>query len=149
MNSTQQAFYSRAELSSMFRVTTQTVIRWEQAGLLTSVHFASGSVRYSRQSVEQFIAQQTEARPTKGKETVTPTYEQTKLWFNPVRLMRFWAKVNKRADGCWIWTGALTDTGHGRYNFDGDTVRVHRLIVSRGSWRGSATSLRCLGTSPS
>src|ERR1700686_5247571 len=58
---------------------------------------------------------------------MTPTYEQVKLWFNPVRLMRFWAKVNKRPDGCWIWTGALTDTGHGRHDFDGDTVRVHRL----------------------
>jgi hypothetical protein len=35
--------------------------------------------------------------------------------------------VNKRADGCWIWAGGITDTGHGRYDFDGEVVRVHRL----------------------
>jgi len=58
---------------------------------------------------------------------MTPTYEHCKLWFNPVRLLKFWRKVDKRADGCWIWTGSLTDSGHGRYDFDGDSVRVHRL----------------------
>jgi hypothetical protein len=58
---------------------------------------------------------------------MTPTYEQAKLWFNPLRAARFWGRVDKREDGCWIWTGALTDSGHGRYDFDGDIVRVHRI----------------------
>lgn len=59
---------------------------------------------------------------------MTPTYEETKLWFTPARAARFWRKVNKQANGCWVWTGALTDTGHGRYDFNGNTVRVHRLM---------------------
>lgn len=58
---------------------------------------------------------------------MTPCYEHVKLWFTPLRLERFWSKVDKRPDGCWFWTGSLTDTGHGRYDFDGETVRVHRL----------------------
>jgi DeoR/GlpR family transcriptional regulator of sugar metabolism len=62
-----QSFYSRAELAELFRVSAQTVIRWEQAGLLTAVHLCSGSVRYSREEVDRFIAAQTEARPTKRR----------------------------------------------------------------------------------
>jgi hypothetical protein len=58
---------------------------------------------------------------------MTPTFEMLKLWFTPVRETRFWRKVDKRSDGCWLWTGSLTDSGHGRYDFDGETVRVHRL----------------------
>jgi len=65
MKQSEQAFYSRRELAEMFRVTPQSIIRWEQAGLLTAVHLCSGSVRYSRAEVDRFIAQQTEARPTK------------------------------------------------------------------------------------
>ena len=50
----------------MFRVTTQSVIRWELSGQLTAIHFASGCVRFSRASVEQFIQAQTATRPTKA-----------------------------------------------------------------------------------
>jgi len=58
---------------------------------------------------------------------MTPTYEYLKLWFTPVRLVRFWSKVNKRPDGCWEWTGAQTEDGHGRYDIDGAVTRVHRV----------------------
>jgi hypothetical protein len=58
---------------------------------------------------------------------MTPTYEYLKLWLTPTRLARFWRRVEKRADGCWIWTGAITDSEHGRYDVDGDMQRVHRL----------------------
>lgn len=29
---------------------------------------------------------------------------------------RFWARVDKRPDGCWLWTGALTEDGYGRFS---------------------------------
>jgi hypothetical protein len=58
---------------------------------------------------------------------MTPTYEQAKQWFTPLRELRFWRKVDKTPEGCWLWRGALTDTGHGACDFDGDSVRVHRL----------------------
>ena len=58
---------------------------------------------------------------------MTPTYEYLKLWFTPAREARFWRKVDKRADGCWVWTGSLTESGHGRYDIDGAVTRVHRL----------------------
>ena len=69
---------------------------------------------------------------------MTPTYELAKMWFTPIRESRFWGKVDKRPNGCWLWTGSLTDSGHGRYDFDGDTVRMHGSL---GSWRVSMTSL--------
>ena len=68
MSNNEQNFFSRAELSDLFRVTTQTLIRWEKAGLLTAIHLHSGSLRYTRQEVDRFILAQTIARPTKGKE---------------------------------------------------------------------------------
>ncbi len=58
---------------------------------------------------------------------MTPTYEEVKLWLTPERDTRFWRKVDKRPDGCWVWKGSLTDSGHGQCNFDGGSVRVHRL----------------------
>ena len=41
---------------------------------------------------------------------------------------RFWAKVDKRDDGCWLWTGALNNHGYGSFRGDGKTVAAHRLV---------------------
>jgi hypothetical protein len=59
---------------------------------------------------------------------MTPCYEHVKLWFTPVRLARFLRRVDKREGGCWLWTGSLSQSGHGLYDFDGGIVRVHRLM---------------------
>ena len=59
---------------------------------------------------------------------MTPSCEEVELWFTPERAASFWAKVNtQRPDGCWEWTGAKTDSGHGQYFMLDGTVRVHRL----------------------
>jgi hypothetical protein len=58
---------------------------------------------------------------------MTPTFEESGLWFTPERLARFWQHVDKRPNGCWFWKGALTDTGHGQYRMMGGVTRVHRL----------------------
>lgn len=38
---------------------------------------------------------------------------------------RFWAKVEK-SDGCWLWTGALTHDGYGRFRLPGGHAMAHR-----------------------
>lgn len=73
MKQNEQAFFSRAELAELFRVTQQSIIRWEKAGLLTSVHLCSGAVRYSREEVDAFISRQTAARPTKQARNAVPS----------------------------------------------------------------------------
>jgi len=45
------------------------------------------------------------------------------LYSEPVRI-RFWAKVKKTED-CWIWIGARTKTGYGRF-----AIRTSRVIRS-------------------
>jgi hypothetical protein len=40
---------------------------------------------------------------------------------------RFWAKVAGDPSGCWLWTGALSTKGHGRFKVDGKLVSPHRL----------------------
>lgn len=67
MNKSEQILFSRRELADRFRVTQQTIIRWEKAGLLNSWHLCSGTVRYTKDEVDRFIAQQIEARPTKRR----------------------------------------------------------------------------------
>lgn len=42
-------------------------------------------------------------------------------------LRRLWAKIDKRADGCWIWRGC-PDTEYGVIERDGKNVKVHRLM---------------------
>jgi hypothetical protein len=40
----------------------------------------------------------------------------------------FWTKVEKRANGCWEWTGATNPDGYGRLKWNGSTsYRAHRM----------------------
>lgn len=39
---------------------------------------------------------------------------------------RFWEKVNK-TDGCWLWLGAISDTGYGAFNAGDRNVSAHRF----------------------
>lgn len=42
---------------------------------------------------------------------------------------RFWGKVNK-TDECWLWTGALSTSGYGRFRIDGEQVAyAHRIAL--------------------
>lgn len=63
-------------------------------------------------------------------------------WKQDTLMERFWAKVNKDADGgCWLWTGA-TDYGYGIFMEGprGGQIkhRAHRFIYERerGSLKG-------------
>lgn len=38
---------------------------------------------------------------------------------------RFWSRVTETPGGCWLWTGALCDSGYGRFRA-GTLVRTHR-----------------------
>lgn len=40
---------------------------------------------------------------------------------------RFWAKVDKRLDGCWLWRGAGDHLGYGRFYLDGKPQLSHRV----------------------
>jgi hypothetical protein len=46
---------------------------------------------------------------------------------------RFWLKVEKSADGCWVWT-ASTRNGYGRFSVEGSEEYAHRYSyqLSRG-----------------
>lgn len=39
---------------------------------------------------------------------------------------RFWDKVNKSDDGCWLWTGAVTTTGYGVFQRGRRGERLHK-----------------------
>lgn len=44
-------------------------------------------------------------------------------------MKRFWNKVDKsNKDGCWIWTGAKSNRGYGRFKIAGKLFSPHRLI---------------------
>lgn len=40
---------------------------------------------------------------------------------------RFWAKVIKTSDGCWLWTGGKTGRGYGLITIDGHHRPAHRV----------------------
>lgn len=40
---------------------------------------------------------------------------------------RFWAKVRKDPDGCWIWTSAVIKNGYGVFMLRKQTVYAHRI----------------------
>lgn len=41
--------------------------------------------------------------------------------------IRFWQKVDKRPDGCWLWTGAVNGHGYGHIKIDGRMIPAHRV----------------------
>ena len=40
---------------------------------------------------------------------------------------KFWKRVDKTSDGCWMWTGSLTDDGYGNVWYDGKCQGAHRV----------------------
>ncbi len=40
---------------------------------------------------------------------------------------RFWSKVDKREDGCWVWIAGTFPTGYGRFFVGGVRRRAHRI----------------------
>jgi hypothetical protein len=47
-------------------------------------------------------------------------------------ITRFWSKVDKNGPlwngtNCWVWVGACSDDGYGRFMLDGKTVLSHRF----------------------
>ncbi|MGE5617840.1 MAG: HNH endonuclease [Sphingomonadaceae bacterium] len=40
---------------------------------------------------------------------------------------RFWSKVQKSEDGCWVWNGTIRQTGYGTLKIGGRMVAAHRL----------------------
>lgn len=58
---------------------------------------------------------------------MTPTYAEASAWFTPTRAARFESKIEKTPEGCWLWRGSLTESGHGQVDVNGHIVRVHRL----------------------
>lgn len=42
-------------------------------------------------------------------------------------LKRFWSKVTKTQDGCWLWTGSLQTQGYGNIEIKGKRLLPHRI----------------------
>ena len=40
---------------------------------------------------------------------------------------RFWTKVHKQPDGCWLWTGTKTYDGYPKFYLKGRMARAHRV----------------------
>lgn len=52
---------------------------------------------------------------------------------------RFWAKVEK-TDTCWLWKGARSVAGHGRFRLDGKLESPHRVSLEMALGRRLARS---------
>ena len=47
---------SRQEVANMLKVTPRTIVRWEEKKLLTPIRLSSRIIRYSRNEVEELLA---------------------------------------------------------------------------------------------
>lgn len=45
----------------------------------------------------------------------------------PDRVRRFFAKVRKTENGCWLWSAGKSYSGYGRFQVDGHSVKAHRF----------------------
>ena len=46
----------------------------------------------------------------------------------------FWARCEKKENGCWVWVGATLPDGYGILSFKGKSHRAHRLSYSLAVW---------------
>jgi hypothetical protein len=42
-------------------------------------------------------------------------------------MQRFWGKVDKDANGCWLWTAGTGRDGYGKFSFGYKTIMAHRM----------------------
>lgn len=49
------------------------------------------------------------------------------LWSERPHSDRFWALVSVDTDPCWMWNGAKSQTGYGRFRCEGRTLQAHRF----------------------
>lgn len=49
--------------------------------------------------------------------------------FSDITVAKFWSKVDKSAgpDGCWVWTGTITDKGYGAFSSPFGSRNAHRI----------------------
>lgn len=71
-------------------------------------------------------------RPSRIKGWCRKHYHQWKRTGNPISKRgegnaRFWNKVEKTTDGCWLWTASGVKGGYGRYTVGGERVLAHRF----------------------
>ena len=68
-----------------------------------------------------------------------PTYNYRKTvirvplrasWIDPFDAVRFWSKVERLGDECWLWKGSLTTLGYGRIKILGKIYAAHRLAYA-------------------
>lgn len=45
----------------------------------------------------------------------------------PTAMERFWSKIDRQPDGCWLWTAGTNRGGYGTFYFDGRDVKAHRF----------------------
>ena len=64
---------------------------------------------------------------------------------------RFWSKVNKHPDGCWLWTGSTFRTGRGQFRVGPKNRQAHRVAWELtfgspppGLLRSACGNLRCV-----
>ena len=64
---------------------------------------------------------------------------------------RFWSKVNKQPDGCWLWTASVFRTGRGQFRVGARNRQAHRVAwelafgaAPKGMLRSACGDLRCV-----
>jgi hypothetical protein len=62
---------------------------------------------------------------------------------------RFWSKVDKSKNGCWIWMGAKASSGYGMGTINGKNEHSHRIAwkqlkdpIKKGEWLNNKCKLR-------
>lgn len=50
---------------------------------------------------------------------------------------RFWSKVDKQQDGCWLWTGEKSVKGYGRFEFWIAPKKYRKVYSHRFAWEQS------------
>ncbi len=53
--------------------------------------------------------------------------DPTATFQRPTLLDRFWTRVTKNDEGCWLWTGTLTGAGYGQIRLRKKAIYAHRL----------------------
>lgn len=103
--------------------------KWSDKEILILQH----NYKLSRQQLEKLFPDRTWASIILKSNQLSLPRIKYRIMIDPI--IRFFEKVDKTKDGCWLWIGGISDGGYGVFDYNGKSHNSHKWLYERNKKR--------------